>query len=333
MRIRKIPTTVITGFLGAGKTTLVNHVLEATRPTRIGIVVNEFGEVGIDGEMIVAEEEAIVEISNGCVCCTVRADLVTSVLALLERFGDGLERLIVETSGLADPAPVLQTFLADPDVRERVELESVVVVVDACHALSQLGDDIAREQVVFADRIVVNKADTATPAQIDSLQASLRQLNPTATLELATRAQIDVAALFSAKTFSIDHLLTIEPEILDEGEHAHEHDTSIQSCGFVIPGALDAVRFNRWANQLVQAQGASLLRMKGVLNLDGESRRLHFHSVHMLMDTHFGKAWARDGLRESRFVAIGRSLDVQALRDGLLGCVATQAQRSAQALP
>lgn len=321
MRIRKVPTTVITGFLGAGKTTLVNHVLDATQPMPIGIVVNEFGEVGIDGKMIVAEEEAIVEISNGCVCCTVRADLVTSVLALLARFGDRLERLIVETSGLADPAPVLQTFLADPDVRERVELESVVVVVDACHAQAQLSDDIAREQIVFADRIVVNKADAATPAQIESLQATLRQLNPAATHELATHARIDVPVLLSTKTFSVDHLLTLEPDILDDGEH--EHDTSIESFGFVIPGALDPLRFNRWANQLVQAQGLSLLRMKGVLNIDGETRRLHFHSVHMLMDTHFGKAWARDELRESRFVAIGRGLDAHALRAGLLGCVAS----------
>jgi G3E family GTPase len=331
MRLRKVPTTVITGFLGAGKTTLVNHVLDATRPMPIGIVVNEFGEVGIDGEMIDAQEEAIVEISNGCVCCTVRADLVTSVLALLDRFGDGLARLIVETSGLADPAPVLQTFLADPDVRERVELESVVVVVDACHAQAQLGDDIAREQIVFADRIVVNKADTATPAQIESLQATLRQLNPAATHELTTRARIDVPALLSTKTFSVDQLLAIEPDILEDSEHEHEHDTSIESFGFVIPGALDPARFDRWANQLVQAQGLTLLRMKGVLNIDGETRRLHFHSVHMLMETHFGKAWTRDELRESRFVAIGRGLDAHALRAGLMGCVAVPEKASAHA--
>jgi G3E family GTPase len=134
MRLKKIPTTVVTGFLGAGKTTLVNHILAATRPMQIGIVVNEYGEVGIDGQLIVAEEDAVIEINNGCVCCTVRTDLVSSVNELLERYGDRLERLIVETSGLADPAPVLQTFLADPDIRDRVELESVVAVVDACHA-------------------------------------------------------------------------------------------------------------------------------------------------------------------------------------------------------
>ncbi|MGH8779876.1 CobW family GTP-binding protein [Paraburkholderia sp.] len=326
MRIRKIPTTVVTGFLGAGKTTLVNHILDGTRPMPIGIVVNEFGEVGIDGQLIVADEDAVIEINNGCVCCTVRTDLVASVMVLLQRFGDRLERLIVETSGLADPAPVLQTFLADPDVRERVELESVVTVVDACHARDQLRDDIAREQIVFADRIVINKTDVAPPAEVDALVAAIRALNPTAALDFATRSAVALDSLLGVRSFSIDNLLAIEPGLLDEGEHdhEHEHDTSIVSCAFVVPGALDATRFNRWANTLVQSQGASLLRMKGVLNLSGETRRLYFHSVHMLMDTRFGKPWTTDDTRESRFVAIGRGLDAAALRDGLMACVVPQ---------
>src|SRR6202048_3940577 len=188
MRIKKIPTTVVTGFLGAGKTTLVNHIYDHTRPMPIGIVVNEFGEVGIDGQLIVADEDAIIEINNGCVCCTVRSDLVESVLQLLARYGDKLERLIVETSGLADPAPVLQTFLADPDVCAHVELESVIAVVDARHAHGQLSDDIAREQIVFADRIVINKTDLVAPSALAALESSIRALNPTATLDFVTRS-------------------------------------------------------------------------------------------------------------------------------------------------
>lgn len=196
MRPAKLPAIVITGFLGAGKTTLVNHLLESTRPMQIGIVVNEFGEVGIDGQLIVADERAVIEINNGCVCCTVRTDLVASVRDMLMRFGDRLERLIIETSGLADPAPVLQTFLADPDVRERVELESVVAVVDAMHARAQLHDDIAREQVVFADRIVINKTDLVSSDAVDALVAGIRRLNPTARIEYAQRSRIDARALF-----------------------------------------------------------------------------------------------------------------------------------------
>lgn len=321
MRLKKIPVTVITGFLGAGKTTLVNRILDATRPKQIGIIVNEFGEVGIDGQLIVADEEAVIEISNGCVCCTVRSDLVASVREMLSRYGDGLEHLIVETSGLADPAPVLQTFLADPDARDRIELESVVAVVDACHVVGQLDDDIAREQIVFADRIVVNKTDAVTPAQRSVLSELMTSLNPTATIEFTNRCAIDIHGLLGVRSFSLDGLLAIEPEILDEGGHDHEHDSSIGSLAFIVPGEVDADRFNRWVNQLVQVQGQQLLRMKGVLHMRGEGRRLHFHSVHMLMDTRFGKAWTPDELRENRFVVIGRGLDAAALRHGLLGCI------------
>jgi G3E family GTPase len=321
MRLRKIPTTVVTGFLGAGKTTLVNHFLEYTGPTRVGIVVNEFGEVGIDGQLIVADEEAVVEINNGCVCCTVRKDLVQSVSELLARTASPLERLIIETSGLADPAPVLQTFLADPDVREQVELESVIAVVDARHFSDQLHNDIAREQVVFADRIVINKTDLVAPGDLTSLVTRIRSLNPTASIDFSQHSQIDVEAVLGVRHFSLDNLLLVEPDLLGDNAHDHEHDDTIQSCALVIPGALDASRFDRWANQLAQSHGQQLMRMKGVLNLYEESRRLHFHSVHMLLESCFGKAWRRDECRDSKLVMIGRDLDLPTMREGLLGCV------------
>jgi G3E family GTPase len=314
MRLNKIPTTVVTGFLGAGKTTLVNHLLEHARPARVGIVVNEFGEVGIDGDLIVADEDALVEINNGCVCCTVRKDLVKSVSELLARAGEPLERLVVETSGLADPAPVLQTFLADPDVRERVELESVVAVVDAHHFHEQLHDEIAREQVVFADHIIINKMDLVSAEEVTGLIARIRTLNPTAAIDIARHGAVDVKAVFGIRHFSLDTLLSVEPDLLDEDAHDHEHDNSIAR-------PLDAMRFNRWANQLVQTHGQQLLRMKGVLNLHEERRRLHFHSVHMLLDSSFGKAWAQDEPRDGKFVMIGRDLDMPAMREGLLGCM------------
>jgi G3E family GTPase len=238
---------------------------------------------------------------------------------MLQRYGDRLERLIVETSGLADPAPVLQTFLADPDIRDRVELESVVAVVDACHAKAQLGDDIAREQIVFADRIIINKTDVASRTDVTSLVELICSLNPSASIDVSHQSAVDVDTLLGVRSFSLDNLLSVEPGLLTDGEHDHEHDNSIASCAFIIPGALDAGRFNRWINQLVQSQGQSLLRMKGVLNLNGEARRLHFHSVHMLLDSHFGKPWSGEA-RDSKFVVIGRNLDEVRLRDGLLSC-------------
>jgi G3E family GTPase len=244
---------------------------------------------------------------------------VSSVNELLERYGDRLERLIVETSGLADPAPVLQTFLADPDIRDRVELESVVAVVDACHAKAQLDDDIAREQVVFADRIIINKSDVASRADVTALVELIRSLNPSASIDVSHQSAVDVNTLLGVRSFSLDNLLSVEPGLLDDGEHDHEHDSSIASCAFIVPGSLDAGRFNRWINQLVQSQGQSLLRMKGVLSLNGEARRLHFHSVHMLLDSRFGKPWSGEA-RDSKFVVIGRNLDEAQLRDGLLSC-------------
>ncbi|MGF6267226.1 G3E family GTPase [Paraburkholderia youngii] len=205
-------------------------MLQQRAPESIGVVVNEFGEVGIDGQLIVAEEQALVEINNGCVCCTARADLVGSVKALLASPRTGaapLQRLIVETSGLADPAPVLQTFLADPDLREAVHLESVVTVVDALHLRRQFDDDIAREQVAFADVILINKLDLITEKELVDVERSIRSLNPTAAIVTSTRARIRADALLGTRRFSLSTLLEFEPDLLDENAHDHEHDASM----------------------------------------------------------------------------------------------------------
>jgi G3E family GTPase len=324
---RKIPVTVISGFLGAGKTTLVNHLIQQYSG-HIGIVVNEFGEVGIDGQLIVAEEQALIEINNGCVCCTVRADLVSSVKELLARTQqDGatpIERLIVETSGLADPAPVLQTFLADPDLREGVELESVVTVVDAINFRQQLNDEIAREQVAFADVVLVNKIDLIDDRELAAIEQEVRSLNPTAAIITSTRSQVHPDVLLGVRRFSLPALLAIEPDLLDEAAHDHEHDTSIQSCALVENGDLDATKFNRWINQLVQEHGQQLMRMKGVLNLHSEPRQFHFHSVHMLVEARPGRAWRKDEPRNNKFVFIGRNLDLPSLRKSFLSCLHPQ---------
>lgn len=321
MAIGKIPVTVISGFLGAGKTTLVNHLLSQNRQFRIGVVVNEFGEVGIDGQLIVAEQEALIEINNGCVCCTVRADLVASVRQMLDLAGDRLDRLIIETSGLADPAPVLQTFLADPDLRSRVELESVITVVDALHLGGQLSDEIVREQIAFADTLILNKTDLVSQDALASIGHQVRLINRTACVVHANHSQVAVDALLGTKRFSLPNLLMIEPDILQDQGHEHEHHASISSCSVVTCGALDAERFNRWINQLVNDQGQRLMRMKGLLNFASEARRFHFHSVHMLLEAMPGRRWEDDEARDNRFVFIGRDLDSHQLRQGFIDCL------------
>jgi G3E family GTPase len=319
MWLKKIPVTVISGFLGAGKTTLVNYVLTHNTGANVGVIVNEFGEVGIDGDLIVADEKALVEIRNGCICCTVRTDLVAGVKVLLERRDLKLDRLIIETSGLADPAPVLQTFLADTELLSRVELESVVALVDAANFQRQMADTIAREQIAFADLIVLNKVDLLRPDELVPLERDLRAINPVATIIRTTNSEVAPDILLGVSRFSLPHVLAIEPGILQD-EHDHEHDNSITSCAVETNHALDPDRFNRWVNQLVQQQGQHLMRMKGVLNFSGEARQFYFHSVHMLLDAKPGRPWQSSETRQSRFVFIGRHIDRAALQHGFLDC-------------
>lgn len=317
--LNKLPVTVITGFLGAGKTTLVNHLLQQQPDAVIGVIVNEFGEVGIDGELILANEDITIEIRNGCVCCTVRTDLVAGVKALLAR-DIQLDRLIIETSGLADPAPVLQTFLADADLMQAVQLEAVVTLVDAANVNRQIGNEIAQEQVAFSDLIVLNKVDLLAPQDIVQLEHLLRAMNPSADIMRTRHAQAPADAVFGVQRFSLPNLLAIEPGILQD-EHDHEHDASVSSCAVETGRALDADLFNRWVNALVAQQGADLMRMKGILHFEGEARRFHFHSVHMLLEAKPGKRWEAVSPRQSRFVFIGRNLDAAALQRGFLQCV------------
>jgi G3E family GTPase len=255
----------------------------------------------------------------------VRADLVASVKELLVRTQQGtdkrLDRLIIETSGLADPAPVLQTFLADPDLREQVELESVITVVDAYHFRRQLGDAIVREQIAFADVVVMNKADLVAEGALELLDQEVRSLNRTAAVVTATNSQVPADFLLGVRRFSLPTLLEIEPDLLNDAPHDHEHDASIQSCALVECGALDPDRFNRWINQLVQQHGQQLMRMKGVLHFSSEPRRFHFHSVHMLLEASPGRPWRVGEARDNKFVFIGRNLDMRRLREEFVDCL------------
>ncbi|WP_439892955.1 CobW family GTP-binding protein (plasmid) [Ralstonia sp. 25C] len=323
MSLEKIPVTIVSGYLGAGKTTLVNRLIADNPHTAIGIVVNEFGDIGIDGDLIEADLEAVIEITNGCICCTVRTDLVDSVLKLIDAAPRPLERIVVETSGLADPAPVVQSFLADPSLRERVRLESVVTVVDAAHAALQRGDAVADEQIAFADLLLLSKTDLIEDAAITELQHAIRSINPSSLVSTLAMGTPNVP-VFGADRFNLVNLLELEPNLLNnEADHDHEHDQTIEAFGVESTDALDPARVGKWLSSIVQMYGNDLLRMKGVLHLKGERRRFHVHSVHMLLESTPGARWGDNEARTSKLVFIGRHLDKAALLEHWRTCAAT----------
>ncbi|WP_395675888.1 CobW family GTP-binding protein [Inquilinus sp.] len=319
----RIPVTLLTGYLGAGKTTLLNRILSEAHGRRYAVIVNEFGEIGIDGDLVVGVDEEVFALNNGCLCCSVRGDLIRIIGGLMKRAGS-FDRILVETTGLADPAPVAQTFLVDDEVRERTALDSIVTVVDARNIEARLADsDEAEEQVAFADTILVNKTDLADEAVLATVEARLRAINPVARLIRTKRCDADLGVVLDNGAFDLDRLLGLEPDLLDDhGHHHHDHDEGVGSVSFRIDRPLDGRRFVDWIGMLLAIRGADILRSKGILAFAGEDRPFVFQGVHMLQEGDFARAWRPGQPRESRLVLIGRNLDAPMLRAGFEGCAA-----------
>ena len=319
-----VPVTILTGFLGAGKTTLLNRILREHHGRRIAVIENEFGEAGIDNDLLLQDRgEQIVEMNNGCLCCTVRGDLVRILGELKDRREKGelaFERVIIETTGMADPGPVAQTFFLDDAIGEYYLLDSVITVVDAKHAPKQLDEfEEAQEQVGFADRILLSKTDLVSEEDAETLKRRLGQMNPRAPMKPVHFGQTPIDDILDIRGFNLNAILEIEPEFL-EHDH-HHHDDAVQSFVFRAEQPLDGVKLEEFLSSMIQVYGNDLLRYKGVLALKDNPHRVVFQGVHMLMGGDLGRPWGAEEPRESVMVFIGRNLPKDVFLQGLDQCL------------
>ncbi|MGY3236130.1 G3E family GTPase [Bradyrhizobium sp. USDA 4472] len=339
----KIPVTVLTGYLGAGKTTLLNRILSENHGKKYAVIVNEFGEIGIDNDLIIGADEEVFEMNNGCICCTVRGDLVRIMDGLMKRKGK-FDAIIVETTGLADPAPVAQTFFVDEDVQKNARLDAVVTVADAKWLSDRLKDaPEAKNQIAFADVIVLNKTDLVTKPELAEVEARIRGINPYAKLHRTERCSVALADVLDRGAFDLDRILDIEPDFLTADDHDHDHDhdhhhghdhhhdhghglkhyhdEDMQSLSLKTDKPLDPNVFMPWLQNLVQVEGGKILRSKGILAFHDDDDRYVFQGVHMMLEGNHQRKWKEGEPRESRLVFIGRELPEELIRTGFESCI------------
>ena len=339
-----IPATILTGFLGSGKTTLLKRVLTEAHGQKIAVIENEFGEENIDTDILVAEEgEQIIQMSNGCICCTIREDLRATLadLAAKKRAGElDFERVVIETTGLADPGPVAQTFFMDDEIAEAYLLDSILTLVDAKHAARQLNERIeAQRQVGFADQIFISKADLVSGEELEALQHRLAHMNPRAPQKVVHFGEVPIQEVFDLRGFNLNAKLDIDPEFLSGDGHAHEHhdhghgehcdhphhhhhDDDVKSFVFRSDRPFNPAKLEDFLGAIVQVYGPKMLRYKGVLNMKGSDRKVIFQGVHQLMGSDLGPKWAPGEKKTSKMVFIGLDLPSDVFMQGLEQCLA-----------
>lgn len=331
---KKLPVTVLTGYLGSGKTTLLNRILSENHGKRYAVIVNEFGEIGIDNDLIIESDEEIYEMNNGCVCCTVRGDLIRVLESLMQR-SHRFDAIIIETTGLADPIPVAQTFFMDDTVHEKTALDSVIAVVDAKHLPLQLKESReAEDQIAFADIVLLNKIDLVNERERAHVESLILAINPRAVLYATERANISLDKLLNLGSFDLQRTLENDPHFLDHHhsdhvcgpgcDHQHQnistiHDITVTSVSLKT-GALKPEKFFPWIQQITQQQGPNILRLKGIIAFQGDDDRYVIQGIHMILEGQHQRPWSEDENRESRLVFIGRTLDAEILRTGFENC-------------
>jgi G3E family GTPase len=349
-----IPTTILTGFLGAGKTTLLNRILQENHGMKIAVIENEFGQENIDNEILVQDsKEQIVEMNNGCICCTVRGDLIVALDSLASKREAGeisFDRVVIETTGLANPGPVAQTFFVDEKVGAAYMLDAVVTVVDARHAMQQLDDnEEAQRQVGFADKLLLSKTDLVQPAELEALTARIKRINPRAPITKSDFGKVDIKEVLDLKGFNLNEKLEIDPDFLAAEEHEHDHDHEHGHCGhdhehgehcnhahdhhhshhtdeiaafvFKSERPFDSAKLDEFLGGLINVYGPRMLRYKGVLFMDGADRKVVFQGVHQIMGSDLGAKWGANDTRGSKMVFIGKNLPKDVFVRGLEQCL------------